>query len=180
MSATGPSRTNIKEANEHLKQLHQRVFELDNQLQLQAIHLEELQRTNAELQHKSQEARRERERETEAKDSQIAELTRRLQQTEEYVQTLLETAQERDAMLVKLEKKARLFYEVVEHKSVLAKMVKIMEELSQEQDDLGAKKKQSSPGAGDGGSRITENGDGGEVDRTTQGSTGSNPDTANR
>ncbi len=176
---SGPSKVNIKEANDHLKQLHQRVFELDNQLQLQAIHVEELQRANAQLQQKAQETVREKESVVAAKESQIASLTQRLQQSEEHVQKLLETAHERDAMVVKLEEKARLFYEVVEHKPVLARMVDILKELSQEQEE-----EQISPGVKDGG-RTKENGNGNGGGKTGTGSTlgdgtASSPDTAER
>ena len=86
--------------------------------------MEELQRTNSELQHRMQTAIRE-------KEESIAELTSRLEQSEERVEKLLEAAEERDATLVRLEARARLFYEVVEHRPVLARMVQILEELSQ-------------------------------------------------
>ena len=65
------------------------------------------------------------------KEASITELTSRLQQSEEHVEKLLEAAEERDATLVRLEARARLFYEVVEHRPVLARMVEVLEELSQ-------------------------------------------------
>jgi DNA repair exonuclease SbcCD ATPase subunit len=117
------SRVNIEEANKHLKQLHQRVVELENQVQTQSILAEELRKNNLELQQRLKET-------TSEKDARISELTETLVQSESRVQQLLEASQERDAAVLKLEKKARLFYEVVEHKSSLARILQVMEELS--------------------------------------------------
>ena len=122
------SRVNIEEANKHLKQLHQRVVELENQAQTQSTQTEELRETNLELQQRLEET-------TSEKDALISELTEKLHQSESRVQQLLEAAQERDAAVLKLEKKARLFYEVVEHKSSLARILQVMEELSVLQED---------------------------------------------
>ena len=88
--------------------------------------MEELQRTNTELQYRTQMAIRE-------KEEAIAELTSQLEQSEERVQKLLAAAEEKDSTLVRLESRARLFYEVVEHRPVLARMVQILEELSQKE-----------------------------------------------
>lgn len=55
------NKLNIKEANDHLKQLHQRVYELENQVHMQNMHAEELQKSNLELQHRLQEILREKE-----------------------------------------------------------------------------------------------------------------------
>ena len=122
------SRVNIEEANKHLKQLHQRVLELENQVQTQSTQAEELRKANLELQQRLEET-------TSEKDACISELTEKLDQSESHVQQLLEAAQERDAAVLKLEKKARLFYEVVEHKSSLARILQVMEELSVLQED---------------------------------------------
>lgn len=122
------SRVNIEEANKHLKQLHQRVIELENQVQMQAIHADELRKTNLELQQRLEESNSD-------KNARILELTERLKQSERHVQQLLEAAEERDAAVLKLEKKARLFYEVVEHKSSLERILQVMEELSVLQED---------------------------------------------
>ena len=43
---------------------------------------------------------------------------------------MLEAAEERDATMVKLETKARLFYEAVEHRTALSRILEVMEELS--------------------------------------------------
>ena len=123
------SRVNIEEANKHLKQLHQRVTELENQVHMQSIHIDELQQTNIELQQRLKETDSE-------KNSRISDLTEKLQESESHVQQLLEAAEERDAAVLKLEKKARLFYEVVEHKSSLARILQVMEELSVLQEDF--------------------------------------------
>ena len=111
-----------------MKQLHQRVVELENQVQTQSTLAEELRKTNLELQERLKET-------TSEKDARISELTETLEQSESHVQQLLEAAQERDAAVLMLEKKARLFYEVVEHKSSLARILQVMEELSILQED---------------------------------------------
>ncbi len=119
------SRGSIQEANEHLKQLHQRVFELENQIQMQGMHIDELQKTNFELHEKLQEST------TSDKDTEsVSELKRRLKESEEQVAKLLSSAQERDAAMMRLEEKARLFYEVVEHKGSLVRILEVLEELS--------------------------------------------------
>ena len=117
------SRGSIQEANEHLKQLHQKVFELENQIQMQAMHIDELQKTNFELHKRLQEASQEQESET------ITDLKRQLRESEDHVQKLLAAAQERDAAMLKLESKARLFYEAVEHKNSLARILEVLEEV---------------------------------------------------
>ena len=61
---------------------------------------------------------------------QVAELTQRLQESESRVHQLLEAAEERDATMVKLETKAQLFYEAVEHRTALSRILEVMEELS--------------------------------------------------
>lgn len=128
----GPmSRLNIREANEHLQQLHQRVYELENQLQLQAIHVEELQRANGDLEQRVHDLLREKAETVREKDSQLVELGERLAESEDRVQQLLEAAHERDSTLLKLEKKARLFYEVLEHKGSLVRILEVLEHLSE-------------------------------------------------
>lgn len=120
------SRGTIQEANEHLKQLHQRVFELENQIQMQAMHIDELQQTNTELERRLEEASAEQE------CSEITRLKDRLRESDEHVEKLLVSAHERDAAVLRLEAKARLFYEVVEHKAALTKIVHVLDELSDE------------------------------------------------
>ena len=120
------SRGSIQEANEHLKQLHQKVFELENQIQMQAMHIDELQKTNFELHKRLQEASQEQESET------IVDLKRQLQESEDHVQKLLAAAQERDTAMLKLESKARLFYEAVEHKNSLARILEVLEEVGRD------------------------------------------------
>lgn len=65
------NKLNIKEANDHLKQLHQRVYELENQVHMQNMHAEELQKSNLELQHRLQEILREKEEASRRKDAQV-------------------------------------------------------------------------------------------------------------
>ena len=86
---------------------------------------------------------------------QVAELTRRLQESESRVHQLLEAAEVRDATMMKLEAKARLFYEVVEHKPALARLLEVLEELSIETELVaersGGKGDKGSSGGGGGG-----------------------------
>ena len=113
------SKVNIEEANSHLRKLHKKVFELENRIQMQALHVEELQKANSQLQHQLSTVTQERARESQ-----------RLEEAENHVQQLLEAAGERDAAVLKLEKKARLFYEVVEHRPAIARILEVLEELS--------------------------------------------------
>ena len=79
------SHVSIEEANKHLKQLHQRVLELENQVQTQSTQAEELRKANLELQQRLEET-------TSEKDAHISELTEKLYQSESHVQQLLEAA----------------------------------------------------------------------------------------
>ena len=124
------SKLNIREANEHLQKLHQRVYEMESQLQLQAIHVEELQRANGRLEEKVRDVLKEKEAAMTAKDAQLSELGEQLLESERRVQQLLEAAEERDATLMRLDEKTRLFYTAVEHKSSLAKILEVLEEVS--------------------------------------------------
>lgn len=68
------NKLNIKEANDHLKQLHQRVYELENQVHMQNMHAEELQeifREKEEASHRLQEILREKEEASRRKDAQV-------------------------------------------------------------------------------------------------------------
>ena len=103
-------------------------MELENQVQMQSIHADELKKTNLDLQQRLKETDSE-------KNARVSELTEKLRESEGHVQQLLVAAEERDAAVMKLEKKARLFYEVVEHKSSLARILEVMEELSVLQED---------------------------------------------
>ena len=103
-------------------------MELENQVQMQSIHADELKKTNLDLQQRLKESDSE-------KNARVSELTEKLRESEGHVQQLLVAAEERDAAVMKLEKKARLFYEVVEHKSSLARILEVMEELSVLQED---------------------------------------------
>lgn len=91
---------------------------------------------------------------------QVAELTQRLQESETRVHQLLEAAEERDATMVKLETKSRLFYEAVEHRVALSRILEVMEELSvgAETVEDGTPRRRKREGGGGGGER----GEGGE------------------
>ena len=128
------NRTNIKEANEHLQQLHHTVFELENRVQLQGMQIDELQKSNAELQR--QLARKE--KDLVARDRQISELTEELKEKDEQVQKLLSSADLRDSVMLHLEAKSRLFHEAVEHKSALIKILEVLEEVEAQQKQIRA------------------------------------------
>ena len=128
------NKVNIKEANEHLKQLHRRIIELENQVHMHAIHSQELEKTNAELRARLEAAELSRERELEAKETQNAELRRRMGECEARVDVLLQTAEERDRLVENLEGKARLFYEVVEHRAALGRIVEVLDEIHKQKD----------------------------------------------
>ena len=120
------SKVNIQEANSHLRKLHKKVFELENRIQMQAMHVEELQKANRQLQHQLSQG----EKVVGERDETIAELSQRLEEAESHVQQLLEAAQERDTAVLQMEKKSRLFYEVVEHRASIARILEVLEELS--------------------------------------------------
>lgn len=128
------SKVNIQEANSHLRQLHKKVFELENRIQMQALHVEELQKTNLQLQKQLKKLTNESTQQLREKESVISELSQRLEESDNHVQQLLEAAHERDTTLVKLESKARLFYEVAEHRSSLSRIVEVLDELSIEEE----------------------------------------------
>ena len=124
------SKVNIEEANTHLRELHKKVFELENRIQMQAMHVEELQKANTQLQRKLGKLRQEKDRQLAEKDAFIEELNQRVGEAESHVQQLLSAAEERDSVVVQMERRARLFYEVVEHRSSIARILEVLEELS--------------------------------------------------
>ena len=132
MSATSSlSKTNIKEANDHLQKLHQRIFELETQLQLHSLHVEDLQQTNTELQRQLAANRESTGSLLKEKEREIGELKSQLEAKDLQVQRLLTGAEERDAVMLKLEEKSRVFYEVAEHRTSLAQILRVLEDISQ-------------------------------------------------
>ena len=121
------NRTSIREANEHLRQLSDRIYELESKLQLQAMHIEEVQRKNMELDRLLHQEREEREQALAAKEQEKIEAVERL---ETQVQKLLVAAEERDSAMMKLESKSRLYYEVAEHRFALSRILEVLEEVS--------------------------------------------------
>lgn len=90
---------------------------------MQALHVEELQKANTLLQRHLTKV-------TQESSKEVGELRQRLEESENHVQQLLEAAHERDSAVLQLEKKARLFYEVVEHRSSIARILEVLDELS--------------------------------------------------
>ena len=134
------SKVNIEEANSHLRKLHKKVFELENRIQMQALHVEELQKANTQLSQQLGKITRQ-------SALEISELTQRLENSEGRVHQLLEAAQERDTTVLQLEKKAQLFYKVVEHRSAISHILEVLEELSvPDEDDGGGGGKIHMPG----------------------------------
>ncbi|XP_019860145.1 PREDICTED: uncharacterized protein LOC109588416 [Amphimedon queenslandica] len=130
-AASSLSKTNIKEANDHLQKLHQRIFELETQLQLHSLHVEDLQQTNAELQRQLVANRESTGSLLKEKEREIGELKSQLEAKDLQVQRLLSAAEERDDVMLKLEEKSRVFYEVAEHRSSLAQILRVLEDISQ-------------------------------------------------
>lgn len=128
------NKLNIKEANEHLKQLHRKVFELENQVHMHTLHTQELERTNTELRKRLEATEQSKKKELAAKEAQNAELHQRLSECESRVDVLLEVAEEHDRLVEKLEKRAQLFYEVVEHRSALGRIVEVFDEIHKEKE----------------------------------------------
>lgn len=124
------TKLNIQEANGHLRQLHKKVYELETKIHMQAMHTEELEAANLKLKQQLKKSHEDSSTTLKEKEEVVSELQKQLEESEQYVQSLLQAAEERDKVFEKLEKKARLFYEVVEHRSTLANMVKILDELS--------------------------------------------------
>ena len=153
------NKLNIKEANDHLKQLHRKVFELENQVQMHALHTQELERSNRELQERLEAAQRQREEELAAKDAQITELSGKLSECESQVQVLLQAAEERDVLVLKLESKARLFYEAVEHRAALGRIVQVMDDLHHQREESAGSSAVISGAVPNGSEVVGEKGD---------------------
>lgn len=113
------SKTNIKEANEHLKELHRQLYDTETQLQLHTLHIDELQKSNRQLKEKLA-------KEIEEKN----ELEKAVKNKEELIERLLSSAEEKDVMIAKLEDKSRLFHELVEHRSSLEHILQVLNEVS--------------------------------------------------
>ena len=128
------TKVNIVEANSHLRELHKKVFELENKVHMQSMYVEELETVNQQLQQKVKKITDDNKDTLKEKEEEILEMGQRLDESEKQVQLLLAAAQERDLVVDKMENKARLFYEVVEHRSALARMVEVLDELSEQED----------------------------------------------
>ncbi len=116
---TSLSKTNIKEANEHLQQLNQRIYDLETQLQLHILHVEDLQKNNLQLKkHLSKET------------AEKEELKRKIESKDKLIDTLLVSAEEKDQTMIKMEAKSRLFHELIEHKGSLEKILQVLDEVS--------------------------------------------------
>ena len=134
------NKLNIKEANEHLKQLHRKVFELENQVHMHTLHTQELERINAELRAKLDATEQRTERELAAKDAQNRDIQERLRECESRVDALLQAAEDRDKLVIQLERKAQLFYEVVEHRGALSRIVEVLDDIhKQNTSEVGVK-----------------------------------------
>ena len=132
MSVTSSlSKTHIKEANDHLQKLHQRIFELETQLHLHSLHVEDLQDSNAQLQKQLAANKESTGSLLKEKEREIEELKSQLEAKDLQVQRLLSVAEERDAVMLKLEEKSRVFYEVAEHRTSLAQILRVLEDISQ-------------------------------------------------
>lgn len=93
---------------------------------MQAMHIDELQQKNAELIQLLRQERDEKNKVLAAKEETSQESARR----EIQLQELLKAAEERDAAMMKLEARSRLFYEVAEHKFALTRILEVLDEVS--------------------------------------------------
>ncbi|XP_038048372.1 vimentin-type intermediate filament-associated coiled-coil protein-like [Patiria miniata] len=96
------NKSNIKEANEHLQKLYQRVQDLESTVQEQA---EAMIRKDEE----AGEALRELGR---SKDREIAELRKSLEASEVHVQHLMGSCRDKDAQILQLKQRSRILEEV--------------------------------------------------------------------
>lgn len=124
------TKTNIKEANNHLQELHQRIFELESQVQLHVLHVEDLQHRNNELERELIEVKKRSEESINMKDEQIKQLYSTVGEKEEQLEELLVAAEERDEALIKMEAKSRVFHEIIEHRTALEHILQVLQEVN--------------------------------------------------
>ena len=110
--AAKSSSSNIKEANEHIQALHKRVYELESQLQMHVLHIEELEKKNTDLQ-----------RLVIVKDEEIVKSRLNLTNLES---KLAETQSANVTNLEEIQTKAKLFDELLVHKSVLESVIGLL------------------------------------------------------
>ncbi|XP_022087271.1 vimentin-type intermediate filament-associated coiled-coil protein-like [Acanthaster planci] len=96
------NRSNIKEANEHLQKLYQRVQDLESTVQEQA---EAMIRKDEEAEKALRELGR-------SKDREIAELRKSLESSEVHVQQLMASCRDKDAQILTLKQRSRILEEV--------------------------------------------------------------------
>ena len=163
------TQVSILEANKHLMQLHKRVYELENKIDMQSMYVEELETANQQLQQQLQKATRDNASVLREKEDSLLELNQRLDESDKRVQLLLQSAQERDLVVEKLERKARLFYEVVEQRSVLVHMLSVLDELCEDGDDGGGGGGENGMNEGGGGDNSQSECGGGENGKSEDG-----------
>jgi len=171
------TKLNIQEANSHLRQLHKRVYELETKIHMQGMHLDELEGANSQLKRQLKSAQEASAAALNYRDEQISQLRKSVEDSEKRVQSLLTVAEERDKVVERLEKKSRLFYEVVEHRATLANMVKVLEELSCEESHLAEEEDGETNSSSKGElsrstSRVSSTGSAGDVTQMCNGETG--------
>ncbi|XP_033636284.1 vimentin-type intermediate filament-associated coiled-coil protein-like [Asterias rubens] len=96
------NKSNIKEANEHLQKLYQRVQDLESTVQEQA---EAMMRRDEEAESTLRELGR-------SKDREIAELRRSLESSEMHVQHLLGSCREKDSQISFLKQRSKILDDV--------------------------------------------------------------------
>ena len=111
-----PTKSSIKEANEHLQALYQRVSELETTVKEQAESLmkrdEDAQRSIDDL--------------TRAKDREINELRKSLEASEGHVQSLLGSCREKDTLISHLQYKCKLLDDATRCIPTLDQLMKVL------------------------------------------------------
>ncbi|XP_023221808.1 uncharacterized protein LOC111623456 [Centruroides sculpturatus] len=114
-----PTRSSIKEANDHLQLLHQRVVELETTVQDQA---EALIKKDEMMQSKLREL-------AEIKDLEIDELTKRIEYSDEKLKKLEHLLREKDQLIEQLSNRCVLAEEVSAYTPAIEKLLAAMRKL---------------------------------------------------
>ena len=101
---------------------------------MHTLHTQEMERANAELRTRLKATELAKERELAEKETQNAEMRRRLKECESRVDVLLEVAEERDKLVERLDARAKLFYEVAEHRAALGRIVEVFDKIHEEKE----------------------------------------------
>ncbi|XP_006826047.1 vimentin-type intermediate filament-associated coiled-coil protein-like [Saccoglossus kowalevskii] len=111
-----PSRSTIREANDHLQALYTKVNELEHTIKEQA---ESMINKDVQMQNKLKEV-------ASGKNKEINELRRTLESSEAHMQRMLATNREKDALIAHLQQRCQVLDELCLSKPILEKLVAAM------------------------------------------------------